>query len=283
MPNLRIVPRNFHDEATLATELAPVDGYSIDNTKDTQRSRVWRSTAGTDQYISGTFDDGLSRTISHFSFFRHRCHGGKVRLRLYSDAAWTTQVYDSTALDVINVVPTDSGDWGIDPYGDGTNDPYLLEAPFWLWFTPVSSVLSYRVTFSNNVSTYGYAYWQVCRFFLGHYFEPAFQAQYGALINVTGQADRNRSRGGSLRRNVGPRWRTMSMDMIRVPDTDRAMWLDIKNRLGTDRDFVFSLFPGDGTRKERDHVMNCVFTSYDGLERWHHAGFLKQRIQLEEV
>ena len=105
---LRIIPRNFHAEATLSTQFAPVDGYSIVNTQNTQRSRVWRSTDGTDQYINGTFDDGLERTVAHFSFFRHRCHGGKVRLRLYSDVSWTTMVYDSGALDTINVVPTDA-------------------------------------------------------------------------------------------------------------------------------------------------------------------------------
>jgi hypothetical protein len=146
----------------------------------------------------------------------------------------------------------------------------------------VSSVQSYRVYFSNNAATYGAEYWQVCRFVLGHYLAPAFTAQYGNLLNVVNQSDRNRSRAGSLRRNVGPRWRTMTLDLIRVPESDRAMWIDLRNKLGTDRDFVLSVFPEEGTRRERDHTINCVFSSPDPLERWH-PGYLKHRLQIEEV
>lgn len=281
MPNLRIVPRNFHDEASLATELAPVDGYSIDNTKDAQRSRVWRSSDGTDQYVAGSFDDGVARKISFFGFFRHRCHGGSVRLRLYGDVAYSVPVYDSGAVPVINITPTYGLDWGVDTYGDGSTDPFITETPFWLWFDSVEC-LSYKISFSGNVSTYGYAYWQVARFFLGHTFELDYTAQYGATLNVVSQTDRNRSRGGSLRTNVGPTWRTMTMDIIRLPESQRAAWLDVMRYLGTGRDFVLSLFPEEGTRKERDHILNCKFPTLDAMDRWH-PSFLKKRIQVEEI
>lgn len=282
MANLRIVPRNFHDEATLATELAPVTGYPIANTQDTQRSRVWRSTAGTNQYIAGTYADGLLRTASFAGFFRHRCHGGNVRLQLYSDAAYTTQVYDSGTVAIINVTPTDGLDWGITPYVGGTAiDPFITDAPFWLWFSGTPH-RSFKWSFSSNVSTYGYAYWQVCRFFLGNYFSLTYNPQYGITLGVVDQTDRNRSRGASLRTNVGPSWRTMTMDLARIPESERAAWLDIMKYLGTGRDFVSSLFPGEATRRERDHTINCKFTSLDPLERWH-LQYLKKRLQFEEV
>jgi len=281
MSTLRLVPYNFHDDATLTAQILPVAGFSIENTQDTQRSRVWRSVSGADQYVEGTYDDGISRTASFFSFFRHRCHGGNVRLVLYSDVAYSSSVYDSGALPIINLTPTDGAAWGFDAYGGSGTDPYLTDTPYWKYFTPTAHK-SFRIYFTGNVGTYGYSYWQVCRFFLGNYFEPAFTAQYGAQINVVSQSDRNRSRGGSLRTNIGPRWRTMQMDLIRVPESDRAAWLDIATRMGTDRDFVLSLFAGDGTRKERDHIVNCVFSAADGLERFH-PSYLKRRIQIEEV
>src|SRR6185369_10795645 len=121
--NLRIVPRNFHDDATVVSEIEPVTGYSMANTQNTTRSRVWRSVDGSDQFVGGSFDDEVDRTISHFSFFKHRCHGGQVRLQLFSDVAYSSQVFDSGPVDIINVTPSDDFDWGIDPYGLGSNDP----------------------------------------------------------------------------------------------------------------------------------------------------------------
>ena len=179
--NLRIVPRNFHDDATLSVSVASATGCTPQNTQDTIRSRFWKSTDGADQYMLGTFDDGFDRTVSYFGFFRHRCHGGNVRLQLYSDAAWITQVYDSGTLPVINVTPTDGADWGIDPYGSGAIDPFILDAPYWIYFE-ATTCLSYKITFSDNVATFGAAYWQVCRFFLGNYIEATFNPAVGALV-----------------------------------------------------------------------------------------------------
>lgn len=277
---LRIVPRNFHDEATLVTSIAPVTGYSILNTQNGIRSRVWRSPDGTDQFVGGSFDDGLDRTISHFSFFRHRCHGGQVRLELFSDSAYSSQVFDSGPLDIINITPTDDNDWGIDPYGLGSNDPFLTESPYWLWLDPVPC-LSYRVSYSDVNTVFGYDYWQVSRFFVGNYFEVGINPDYGATLGFIDQTDRNRSRGGSLRTNSGPAWRTMQMDFTTLAETDRAAWLDIMRYCGTGKDFVLSLFPEDGTRLERDNIVNAKFSSLDPIVR--QSGYLTKRIQIEEI
>jgi hypothetical protein len=94
--------------------------------------------------------------------------------------------------------------------------------------------------------------------------------------------DRNRSRGGSLRTNVGPAWRTMTMDLPRVPEASRAGWIDTMQQVRTGRDFVLSMFPEEATRRERDHTLNCKMSTLDPLERWHLV-HLKKRIQIEEV
>lgn len=278
---LRIVPRNFHDEATLSSELAPVDGFPITNTQNTRRTRVWRTPDGTDQYWLGTYDDGVSRTSGFFGFFRHLCHGGNVRYRLYSDAAWTTQVFDSGTLPVNNLSITEGFDWGINPYGDNSIDPYFTESPFWLWHAPTQH-LSYKVNFTGNVSTYGTAYWQISRVIIGPYKELPYTALYDYPLGVIDQTDRNRSRGGSLITNQGPNWRVMTLDVKRVPEADRADWMDIRKRCGTGRDFVLSVYPEDGDRMERDHMINCKFAASDPLLRWHHD-YSSTRFQLEEV
>lgn len=253
---------------------------AVENTQNCQRSRVWRSIDGTDQYIAGTFDDGLARTVSSFQFFRHRCHGGTVQLQLYSDDSFTTLAYDSSALDVINVIPDDDNDWGIDPYGFGSNDPFLLDAPYWLYLPPTAT-LSYKITFAGNVATFGASYWQVCRLFLGNYFEVAKNPAFGATLGFIDQTDSNRSRGASLRTNVGPIWRTMGMDMNYIREDQRAMWLDIVRYCGTGRDFILSLFPEDGTRLERDHFVNAKFSALNAIGR--PVKVLTTKLQIEEV
>lgn len=277
---LRIVPRNFHDESVVEAEIAPVLGYPLEYTQNATRGRVWRSETRTDQYVSGYFEDGLDRTSSFFGIFRHRCHGGQVRLQLYSDVGYASEVFDSGFLDVVNVVSSEGFDWGVDPYGIGSNDPFVIEAPYWLWFEPVT-FLSYRISFTEVELNYGFDYWQVSRFFLGNYFEVGINPDYGATLGFATITDRNRSRGGSLRTNVGNSWRTMKFDFNTVDEIDRASWLDIMKYCGTGRDLVVSLFPEDGTRIERDHLVNAKFSSIDPIVR--QPNYLTKQIQIEEV
>lgn len=275
MTFMRVVPLNFHDAATLSTSLAPVTDFPAEDTQNSIRSKGWRSPDLTTQYIAGTLD--ADRTATHFSLFRHTCAGANVRLQLYSDAAWTTQVYDSTTVAVRNVTATDPYDWGVDPLGIGQNDPFVTEAPFWLWFA-ATTFRSYKVTFSGT--PLASAYFQVSRIWLGRYFELARQPIFGASIGPVDQTDRNRSIGGSLRTNLGAVWRTMTLDLSGVNEDERATWGKLGRYLGTGRDFVLSLYPGDGTEKERDHTLNVKFLALDPILR--NTAVYSKRLQLEE-
>lgn len=282
MAYLRIAPRNFHDEATV-TVSAEVTGFEAVNTQNDIRTRVWRTPSGADATVDGTFPDALARTVSVFGMFLHRCHGGDIRLRLYSDAAWTTQVYDSTALDVINVVPTDGMDWGVNAfpaYSAGDIDPFIEYAPYWLWL-PSVACKSYRITLTNHSSDFGRAEWQVSRFFLGYHLEMLRQPEFGVQLGRIDLTDRNRSRGGSLRTNLGSSFRTMEMNLGAMEEDERAAWLDIMQYTGTARAFLLSLFPELGTRMERDHTMLCKFTALNAIGREVHR--LTHRIQIEEL
>lgn len=278
--NLIIVPRNFHDEATLSVEFPSVVGFPASNTQNRIRSRVWMATDGTDQSIYGTYADNLSRTASYFGMFRHLCQGGNVRLRLYTDASWTSLIFDSSANPVINVVVIDGIDWGIAPYsGGGTIDPFLLEAPYWLYFSPTAH-LSYRITFTGNVTTYGTPFWQVCRLVLGNFFQVNINPSYGHTIGFVDQTDSNRSRGGTLRTNIGPTWKTMQMQLDAVEESERAGWLDIMRYVGTSRDFVTALFVGENSRRERDHHILGLFSNLDALGR--QVNRLTKKFQIQE-
>jgi hypothetical protein len=268
--NLRLVPRNFHDEATLTNSITPATGFPVTNTQNSTRSLVWKSTGTTAQTIKGTL--AASRSATFFGMFRHAMSGGSVRIQLFSDAAWTTQTYDSTALPVNNITPTDVYDWGI-----GSNDPFAGTWPYWIWFAS-AAFQSYTISFSGSPTI---GYWQASRIWLGKHLEVTYNPAYGATLGFLDQSDRDRSRSGSLRTRVGPTWRTMDLTMGEIDESQRAAFLDILQYCGTSRDVVASLFPLDGTRLERDHIINGKFSNMNALGR--QVSYLTGHLQLEEV
>jgi len=270
MANLRIVPYNDHDDATLTTSAAPATGYAVTETQNSTRGRTWRTTSNAGQSISGTL--AASRTVSSFFMFLHTAHGGNVRLQLYSDAAWVTQVYDSTAVAAIPYTTDEAYVWS-----KGSADPFKTESPYWLYFTAIACQ-SYIITFSATPTA---TYWSASRLFLGKYFEAAVNPDYGLQLGYADITDRNRTQGGSLRTNVGAIWRTLSMDLNGINENERGTWMQIMRQAGTGRDVVASAFPGDGTSRERDHTINGKLVSLDALGR--QVSRLTKRVQLEEV
>lgn len=279
MAKFRFVPMNWHDQATLSSEFSMVTGFDVQNTQNHIRSRVMKTTSAADQWIGGVLPS--NRTANFFGFFRHRCHGGNVRLILYSDAAFTTSVYDSTVLPVLNVVGSDPYNFGINDTGLGGADPFVLFTPYWKWFAS-TTFRSYKIFFSSKSPTYGYSYWQASRIWLGKYFEASFDPDYGMTIGWADKTDSNRSRGGSLRTNQGPKWRVGSVDFANMSEDDRAAWLDIMYQCGMSYDFVVSIMPELNNRLERDHIINGKFVALDSINRPTY-GNLAKKLQVQEI
>jgi hypothetical protein len=282
MANLRIVPRNFYQECTLTTEIDPAVGSAVVNTQNRKRSRVWRSVATTDQYIRGTINDFQTRTTDFFGLFRHHCHAGKVRLRLFSDSNWTTEVYNSGLVNVANIIGSDGHDSGHDPFGIGDNDPHITEAPFFLWHTP-TGWQSFEIDFTDHTFgvDYGFDYWEVCSVMIGRSFEVDINPSYGAEVGFIDLTETDRSRGGSLYSNIGEQARTMRLPLEFLRENERAAILDIVRRAGLGRDVVVSLFPEDGTRLERDHTMYGVLSALNSIGR--QANRLTHTLQFQEA
>lgn len=279
MANFRIVPMNWHDAATLSTEIAEVAGFEVENTQNHIRSRVLKTPSAAGQWIGGVLPS--DRTANFFGLFRHRCHGGKVRLVLYSDAGFASSVYDSGDLDVLNVIGVDVYDFGINDTGLGGSDPFVLFTPYWLWFE-TTEFRSYKIFFSDKSPDYDYDYWQVSRIWLGKYFETSFSPDYGLTVGWVDQTDVNRSRGGSLRTNQGPKWRVMNIDFTNMSESDRAAWLDIAYQCGTGADCVVSVMPEQGDRQERDHIINGKFVAMSPINRPTY-GNLASKLQIQEL
>ncbi len=274
--NLRIVPLNHHDAATLTTSLTPATGFPVLNTQNSTRGLVWRTPSNAAQTLSGTLPATPARTATFFGMFLHTAGGvgstGTVRFQAYSDTGLTAQIYDSTALAANNITPSDVYDFGV-----SSNDPFLGSWPFWIWLPETSQIRSYKISFANIPGSY----LQVSRIFIGKHFEAAVNPDYGMLLGYLDNSDRGRSRGGSLRTSLGASWRTMDMNLNGINENERAAWLDIMRYCGTGRDMVVSGFPLDGTRLERDHIFNGKLSALNAIGR--QVNRLTDRVQVEEV
>lgn len=270
MARLRFTPYNHHDFATLSVTDTS-SGFTITNTQNFNRSKVWLAGSVGTKVIRGTL--AASAFANAFYMFRHNAHAGDVQIELFTDAAWVTSAYDSTALPADNTTPDSTYEWGL-----STVDPFLADSPYWHYFTGVD-FQSYEITLSGVSALY-----RVSRIFLGEYFEVLVNPQFGSSIGfntVGGVSDRNRGRGGSLRTNIAEMWKVMNLDFDIIYDGDRAVWMDILRYCGMSRDFAVSVFPEFGTREERDNTVNGVFSSLDPLGRQY--SYLTKKVQVEEV
>ena len=109
----RLSIENYIDQcAALSVTPEAASTLPLANVQLTARDRIYRSTGGHDVTIIGHWG-GAGRRPTCFGMFRHRGHGGKVRLQMVSDIGFTTQVYDSGTVDIFADQPIASEiDWG---------------------------------------------------------------------------------------------------------------------------------------------------------------------------
>lgn len=266
MPQLRIVPENLHDLATLTATGTSVAGFDATNTQNTLRGRTLR-VSGSSFVIKGTLPATCS--ASHFSMFRHTLTTGQtVALELFSSASWTGSVYDSGALDA-DCFTDDSNDFDF-----GLGAAFVRRnIPFAHWFN-ATEFQSYTATFAGVSSP------EIGRVFLGLAKEFTHNPDYGAPLGFQDNTDSGRTLGGSLRNNAGEQWAKLSLDLSCVLESERQFLLDFTDRNGTHKDFVLSLFPEDETLMEAAYTLNAKFTDLDPIGR--QISRLTKRLTMQE-
>jgi hypothetical protein len=103
-------------------------------------------------------------------------------------------------------------------------------------------------------------------------------------LGVIDLTEVDRSRGGSLYSNIGAQARTLRLLLESVNEDERAAWLDIVRQCGLGRDLALTLYDGEATRRERDHVMYGTFSALDAIgrsvTRWN---LLTKSLQFQEA
>lgn len=285
MANMRIGWRNFLDEATVSASEAATE-FPASNTQNDGRDDAWRSTTTGTVTMSWTWS--RDRVFDYVGIFRHRNQGSNVRWEFFSDAAWTTAAAGGdTGTVAFNKVVGSSSDTafatGDDPYGIGQYDPLIAESPWWNWFASPVTARSARATFSSHVTTYwNDAFWHIGRIVAGKAFSPRINPSYdGNGLTWADNTTRKRTLGGSLRSNVGARWREVRLQLDGIDENEVPVWMDIMATAQTGRAVMVSLFPEDGTRKERDNMILGKFESLGPLGR--RVGRLTKSIALIEL
>lgn len=240
---IRFLLKNLADTATL-TSSDFAAGLPVTNLQAEGRGRVARTSNATGtKTINGNL--AAASTISCAVLYRHNLrYNGTWRLQLYSAANQATQVYDSAATNAFS-----SGLF--DNWGAGTAFSVM-------YFTPVASVLSFRVELADGSHPSGYL--EAKRLLLGAYFEPGVNWEYGARCYWDESSIQRRTQGGSIRTDDRVAFRRLEGALPRITDAERITLSDGVLHCGRRKEVFASAFPGVGAEKERDHALLGKFT-----------------------
>lgn len=268
--NLRLSPHNHHDDATLSEVGTSVADFGPMNTQSVLRDRTLRGSAA-GYTLRGVLDE--SRSASCLGIFRHALWGGTVQLLLYSDAAWSTEVYDSTALAAESFTPVMTFDFGF-PGGA----PWRNNMPFAHWMPGAVEFRSYEIVFDGTPSA---GYFGAGRIFLGSHYEFSCNPDYGAPLSWDDNTDSDDTFGGSQRTNMGEQVRKWTIELNCLNENEFETMVAITEWCGMGRDFMISLFPDDDTTTGGLYTLNAKFTSLGDLGR--QISRLTKRLTMREL
>lgn len=187
-----------------------------------------------------------------------------MRVRGYSDAAGTVQVFDTG---VNRAAPAPAikllGSWtpasasSAYAYGGGAH------ARAWFVNTLVRRVI---VDLVDVEGLQGYI--EVSRVFAGEWWSPAYTADYDSNLTPAGTGTSFRDGAGARRSQRGTKSRRISVGLSHMRESDRAAMWGFLLANGVETPFVFSLYPNDtSTARERDYQMYCAMVATAPIRR----------------
>jgi len=283
MAKLRVCGVNHIDgTAVLQSGVGGVSGdvLPVANIKTTARDKVFRSqNFGLGQCVIQGHWGGDGRKASFAALFRHNLHGAKWQIILYSDANYTTQVYNSGAVDVYTCIALGSFEWGVDPLGTTLADVYATDAPAVLYF-PAVSCGSFQIFIQQAGAAGPYA--QITRAWLGNAFEATYNPEYGSGFGFASASVQTRTEGGSLRTRRAALWRVLELDLQWIVDSERPVWSDLVRGLDLGGDLFVSVYPALGGRDERDNTVAAKMIAMPQHRKWAY-GLNSQPLALAEI
>jgi hypothetical protein len=264
MSNLRILYRNLADAATLGASPAMVSTLPVTNLQVTGRAKVARTTSTADQALTG--DWGSAQPVNGVVLWRHNLtETATWRVRLYAGANQTgTLLYDSGGL-AGAMMPLGDLRWGVDPLGATLHRGWTVAYQAVLW-TPTVQARSFRIDLSDAGNPAGYL--QAARLFIGAYWSPVQNFDYGASLAWLDDSELIRTDGGSLRTLIRATSRQLGFSLSQMDAADRGAFTDIIREVGKATELFVSLYPNTGGKLERDHqILGKITGNHNSVGR----------------
>lgn len=252
MPNLRVVYNNAAKRATTLTASSTVGAYSAANMLTDRKTKVWRG----DKTAARTIDLvwPSSETVACVAFpFCSLSKVATIRVQVFSDAAFTTQVVDSGTVSAVQSSPVgvaSTDEWygtpvGVNAYAYGG---YAFAV---VYFTRNTACRSMRITVSDTTNPL--AYLEIGNIVVGDYWSPTYNVQAGEVsIEIADMSRHERSESGDLYTDVGARYRTMSLQLQYMPAADRNCMFRVLLGNGMKDPVMVSVVPESADKKDEE-------------------------------
>lgn len=279
MANLRILAWNLAEygyatitaNPAMETDPTPVGQLIL----PTERASYARTTSLASQDIKLVFP--ANQRANMIAIARHNLTtAGTLRTLGYSDAAWTTGIYDSTALPAFST----SGLSRIDVYRYLTEDfrRFKNTAQYFTTLTTLQSMI-FRLLDAGNPD----GFLDLIKVFVGEAFETTYNPSYQSTALST-LNDGQGSRADDGTHSVDKTWkaRKLVVPLDNIPESDLPELLAIADYMGKDKEGFLSLYPGEGGAKEIYHAMSFRITDSPTFNPMQY-GWYKNTMTFEET
>jgi hypothetical protein len=234
-----------------ASDDALIDRWNFDSSLAGERGTTLPSTA---TYIDGPGHSGTANvvqikgtwaantTLNCFVLCRtNLTSSSTMRLRIYSDTGYTTELYDSN-----------DGSLKSEISGSRTGD-YINVA--W-YFSTLTTARSFQLEINNGTTAV-----DIARIVAGNAWSPGRNAEVGVQLAWPETGTRSRTEGGALIVDQGAVFRALSVRLGRITADERASVSALLYALGTTREAFVSLYPQElNSQREIDYSL-CGYLS----------------------
>lgn len=250
MPNLRLIYDNAADRATSlaasTTAGALVAAYLQNDFKGQAHRSTGTSVTYTLTWTAGETVGAVALPATNLSA------SATIRVRLYSDTGGTTLIADSGTVYACPGLNLGLWNWALPLNGNAF--AYGGASKSAVWFSSHYFARRCVIDLADTGNPAGYI--DNARLVVGAYWEPAYNASYGAQVSVVDRTTNSRNDAGDNLADRGTQHDTLSLSLEWLGETDRARLMQIMRNAGTARNVFVSLLPGwvDAVA-EQDHMI----------------------------
>jgi len=250
--NVRFLWDNKFDNATISAS-SETAGLPVSNLQDQLRKKVWRSTGCSSEYVDIDFGEGGDYCNTIAVVQHNLSHNAQIRLVASDTAAGENELLDIT-WDVYETVfgagEGGAGEEGAGGYliDDATRQELLVGSIFCKFFNQTAARY-WRIYFLDPDNPDGYI--EVGRVWLGIYFAPQYNFQYGWRFEVVDDSNVTESIGGQKWVDIKGRRYSLYLPFKYIQDAEKWWgFVDMLRRYGIRKDILIVLLP-DGRPSER--------------------------------